>query len=183
MMELTDLETITALNKEREELIKLRQENETHEPQTFIAGQGISSLIPSEIVRAAIYHALHERLVAIDSKLFSLGVRVGNHHIARAGDAAAWQRESDMFKGAWLRELGGKLINKSHFIDALVLTTREMKERDEMFKPLVQALDRLSETVKDKKMPPDDSYAVSLALNEVLPVLVEANKLIKDQEL
>lgn len=36
--------------------------------------------------------------------------------------------ELNMYTKAWIRELGGRLINKSHQIDALVLTTRKLKE-------------------------------------------------------
>lgn len=35
-----------------------------------------------------------------------------------------WKHEFHMYRDAWIRELGGKLIHKSHDIDALVLTTR-----------------------------------------------------------
>ncbi len=39
-----------------------------------------------------------------------------------------WQQELEMYQNAWLRELGGKLVPKHHFIDALVLTTRNLLE-------------------------------------------------------
>ncbi len=35
------------------------------------------------------------------------------------------------YSNAWLRELGGKVLPKSHFIDSLVLTTRWMRERSD----------------------------------------------------
>ena len=33
-----------------------------------------------------------------------------------------------MYRRAWIRELGGKLIPKTHEIDALVLTTRRLRQ-------------------------------------------------------
>jgi len=44
-----------------------------------------------------------------------------------AKDRDEWKRDRQMFADAWLRELGGRVINKHHLIDALVLTTRDMK--------------------------------------------------------
>jgi hypothetical protein len=40
----------------------------------------------------------------------------------------AWKREAEMYAAAWQRELGGRLVPKTHLIDALVLTTRRMRE-------------------------------------------------------
>jgi hypothetical protein len=54
---------------------------------------------------------------------------------ARAKDAerlaADWQHEFNMYRSAWIRELGGKVIPKTHEIDSLVLTTRRLRERAE----------------------------------------------------
>lgn len=55
-------------------------------------------------------------------------------------DAENWKSEYEMFANAWLREIGGKIIPKTHLIDALVLTTREVvKERDELSEKLKKA--------------------------------------------
>lgn len=43
-------------------------------------------------------------------------------------DVEAWKQECEMYANAWQRELGG-VYNKTHFIDALVVTTRAMKKQ------------------------------------------------------
>ena len=43
-------------------------------------------------------------------------------------DVSAWKQECEMYANAWQRELGG-VYNKTHFIDALVVTTRAMKKQ------------------------------------------------------
>jgi hypothetical protein len=43
-------------------------------------------------------------------------------------DVEAWKQESEMYANAWQRELGG-VYHKTHFIDALVVTTRAMKKQ------------------------------------------------------
>jgi hypothetical protein len=48
------------------------------------------------------------------------------HELAAAKkDAEDWKRHFEMYRKAWIRELGGWLIPKAHEIDALVLTTRK----------------------------------------------------------
>lgn len=42
-----------------------------------------------------------------------------------AEDAASWKSHFEMYRDAWIRELGGWLVPKHHEIDALVLTTRQ----------------------------------------------------------
>jgi hypothetical protein len=41
----------------------------------------------------------------------------------------AWEQDFNMYRSAWIRELGGLVIPKHHDIDALVLTTRDQRER------------------------------------------------------
>lgn len=62
-------------------------------------------------------------------ELAETGIRVFER-LAKENEQKAldWQHEFNMYRRAWLRELGGKLIPKSHDIDAFVLTTRRMRE-------------------------------------------------------
>lgn len=41
-------------------------------------------------------------------------------------DAAEWKSHWEMYANAWKRELRGRILNKRHLIDALVLTTRDL---------------------------------------------------------
>lgn len=43
------------------------------------------------------------------------------------------QNDLEMYRNAWLRELGGMVFRKAHLIDALVLTTRHMKRQADRF--------------------------------------------------
>jgi HEPN domain-containing protein len=72
-----------------------------------------------------------------------------------------WRHEFNMYRTAWIRELGGKLIPKTHDIDALVLTTKALREKaeraarlkelveDRGFFAVLQELKELSEGVGD----------------------------------
>ena len=60
-------------------------------------------------------------------------------------NSADWQSEYEIFAKAWLREIGGKTLPKTHLIDALVLTTREIiKERDLLKKKQEMAMDMIA---------------------------------------
>lgn len=76
-------------------------------------------------------------------ELGEVGIRVFERRAAEeARRAEDWRHEFNMYRTAWLRELGGKLIPKRHDIDAFVLTTkalREQAERGARLKELVEA--------------------------------------------
>ena len=42
--------------------------------------------------------------------------------------AKGWFHEHDMYRGAWLREMGGEIRRKTHEIDGFVLRTRDIYE-------------------------------------------------------
>jgi hypothetical protein len=73
-------------------------------------------------------------------ELAEVGLRVLEAKLKKAEqDAGDWKQEYEMFVRAWQRELGGELINKTHLIDSLVLTTRKMRTE----------LERLRQTNKE----------------------------------
>lgn len=68
------------------------------------------------------------------AKAMSIGVEQGRAErlqelVDMEKSRDAWKKELDMYRDAWLRELGGKLFVKHHDIDALVFTTRALKEK------------------------------------------------------
>lgn len=132
-MRLEDVDQVKTLRDQRAKALGLRNAARGgsvgdltlwHEGASF----DVWSIISAEPVRSAIIVAAEQFIVETDKKLAKLGVQTD-----RIDETPAtiddWKRSAEMFSRAWLRELGGKLIPKSHFIDALVLTTRQMKER------------------------------------------------------
>lgn len=54
-------------------------------------------------------------------------------------ELAAWKDNFYMYRGAWLREIGGYIRRKSHEIDGFVLRTRDaLKEAEERGKAATQ---------------------------------------------
>ena len=41
-------------------------------------------------------------------------------------DAKSWKREFEMYRSAWIREMGGTIIAKSHDIDGCVLRAKQI---------------------------------------------------------
>jgi hypothetical protein len=78
-------------------------------------------------------------------ELAEVGLRVLEQKWREAEKLAGdWKQDSNMFSRAWLRELGGKVVNKTHLIDALVLTTQDIvREREEFRQAVLRARDEL----------------------------------------
>jgi hypothetical protein len=75
-------------------------------------------------------------------ELAETGIRVFERKAKDAERLATdWQHEFNLYRSAWIRELGGRVIPKTHEIDALVLTTRAQRERAERGKTLKERID------------------------------------------
>lgn len=134
-MKLGDLDAVSALQRDREILLRTMKAaaSGSFNAALWLEGEKIDPFgsISAEPVRQAIIEECKNTLAKVDGQLRALGVHVKDAFEPDDGDAAAWRRTAEMYARAWVRELGGSLIAKRHFIDALVLTTREMRQKAE----------------------------------------------------
>jgi hypothetical protein len=117
-------------------------------------------LLSSNLVRGAVAAVAFQELEVIEDRLRQLGVAMPPKDPepeqtieAVSKELYATRRDLDMYRNAWLRELGGTLVRKRHLIDALCLTTAEMRSKAEQFstKPTVTTDDhdrRVTELLK-----------------------------------
>lgn len=134
-MKLDDIEQVNALRNDRVKasgLMAAAESGAIGDLFVWLAGERFSTfdIISKEPVRQAIINACSDFIIDIDTKLHALGVSVPRH-TAPCKDGNAWRLQAEMYARAWLRELGGKVFNKTHLIDALVLTTANLRERAE----------------------------------------------------
>lgn len=88
--------------------------------------------------------------------------KVTNERDAALKDAASWKREFEMYARAWQRELGSYgIYNKTHLIDALVKTTREIVGKYEEWK---------AETALMKERRRQEEIATNIGWNALLPI-------------
>lgn len=160
-MKLENLDDVTAFRNHRKRAADLREAARTG-PITctlhYFRAADPFSVISAEPVRQAIIEACTDFIAEIDGKLRALGVSTA-HEPPPARDASSWKRDCEMFVRAWIRELGGRLIPKSHLIDALVLTTRQLREKAEA--PATRAVDWLERTGIDETEPPSKPAEVA----------------------
>jgi hypothetical protein len=129
-MNIEHLDRVTALRNHREKALELRKAAACG-PIEFVMWFGRKqfdpfSVVSAEPVRQAVVDACTDFIVQTEAELKSLGVAVANLEPEPSHDAAYWRRTAEMYGRAWLRSLGGKLLPKTHFIDALVLTTEKV---------------------------------------------------------
>jgi hypothetical protein len=113
-MNIEHLDRVTALRNHREKALELRKAAACG-PIEFVMWFGRKQFDPFSVVSAE-----PVRQAVVDA------CTVANLEPEPSHDAAYWRRTAEMYGRAWLRSLGGKLLPKTHFIDALVLTTEKV---------------------------------------------------------
>lgn len=96
----------------------------------------------------------HCELAETGIKVFE---RLAKENEQRAKD---WQHEFNMYRSAWLRELGGRLVPKTHEIDAFVLTTRRLREERDRLRAAI--IKHRSQKADDRCIEDDDELYAAL---------------------
>jgi hypothetical protein len=60
-------------------------------------------------------------------------------------DRDAWRSEWNMYAKAWSREIGNMVIPKTHLIDSLVLTTRQLYTESKRLKAAMKGIHQMAE--------------------------------------
>ncbi len=126
-MKIEDAEKIALLREVRQEVLDLHdaaRDGLISMLQVVRGGKEypVFPLLPREPFRSAIIETAADRLVALNKELAALGVSTPKFEVVEM-DKDGWRRTAEMYLRAWIRELGGRLFNKTHLIDALVLTS------------------------------------------------------------
>lgn len=96
----------------------------------------VANIIPTDLITAAVARAADLEINRIDEDLRRLGVTVKERQKEEIPTEKAYNlalADVEMYRKAWIRTLGGKLLPKRHLIDALCLTTEEMVRRATRF--------------------------------------------------
>lgn len=128
-MRIEDAELVSSLIGRRERILALMKEVSDPDVRDSVGlrvWELTDGIVSSEFVIGGVTEGCFDALETVDKELVQLGVRLKPYQ--RSPDTVTSLRQTlDMYVGAWKRELGGQLINKAHLIDALVLTTRELR--------------------------------------------------------
>lgn len=100
----------------------------------------VFDLLSANILRGAIAKVAEETAEDAEECLRKLGVTMPAKPAepeptveALTEEVRKTRRELDMYRNAWLRSLGGKVRPKAHLIDALVVTTEDMREKADRY--------------------------------------------------
>jgi hypothetical protein len=150
-MNLDSIEQVARLRDQREHALTLMRaisEGSLSNLDFFLDGKAyhLPAYLNEQFLRAAISYAAEKELVAVEAELRSLGVRLPDREEpAPTVDSA--MSELKMYQKAWIRELGGSLRVKRHLIDALVVTTQEIREKASRYRK-----DVVSKDVHDRRV-------------------------------
>lgn len=138
-MNLESLEEIAALRDQRAEAIKLRDGVWTGSLGNFdVWIEGVRHIVLGTVnekyLRAAISYNAEALVDSIDKRLIELGVSMPRPSRQEPPTVESAMSELKMYQNAWVRSLGGSIRNKRHFIDALVVTTEEMRSKAERYR-------------------------------------------------
>lgn len=138
-MRLESIDEILSLRDQRATAVKLRDgafNGSLGNFDIWIEGDRfqILGVINEQYLRAAISYNAEALVDAIDKRLAQLGVSMPRLERSEPPTVESAMAEVKMYQTAWVRELGGSIRNKRHFIDALVLTTREMRAKADRFR-------------------------------------------------
>jgi hypothetical protein len=141
-MNVENLQEVQRLQRIREDATAIRKEaaNGTNRVWLRISQNGghdidvVTRICGEAHARQCVIEACTDTLVKVEAKLKALGVSLPNPEPRVEGTAEQWKRECGMFQRAWDREIGYPRRKKWHFIDELVLATRDLKEENARLK-------------------------------------------------
>ena len=141
-----NVEKVVVLLKRRAEaeaLIRAAAEGSMDNCVLYFGGEKFEvrpDLVPRDNIRQTIIEAAYDVLYATDRDLHSLGVSTPTLP-KRLETLEQWKQKAEMYLRVWIRELGGKLRQKPHLIDALAITTAEMRNKAEQYSsdPVIDA--------------------------------------------
>jgi hypothetical protein len=134
-MKIEDIDEVAALRNHREAARKLAARAKgalLDDWSLWTEGEKIvvRNVISVEYLRQAVIEGCVDKIADIDERLRQLGVSAPLHPSPER-DAKSLRRDLEMYVRVWIRELGGKLRPKAHLIDALALTTEDLRKRAE----------------------------------------------------
>lgn len=117
-------------------------------------------------------------------ELAEVGLRILNTKLKKAEQTGKdWMHEFNTYRSAWIRELGGRVVNKTHEIDALVLTTRDVvTERNRLVAVRNAAVKLVNAVVPKSDEHKDDLVSLLQAVLDDYEKLKTAIKTHRDQK-
>lgn len=127
------LREIKTLTIQRERALELRAAANTGVGQLtckiVLAGRVLKAVgdpMSETYLRQALIEGCTDTIIAVEARLIALGVHVHPAEPEALASAEGWKRQAGMYQMAWSRELGPR-NRKAHFIDELVVGTRELR--------------------------------------------------------